>query len=689
MLMRVKAYDVFDTAVTRCFARPRDIFAETALRSAILRGAGFGPDEWSETRERAETIARRGKRSGEITVAEISSVLAKEVRLSADQLRAVLDLEWQIELESILPVQPMKREIAAVRAAGTPVAFLSDTYMSADQIRCLLIRCGIWKEGDIVLVSSEEDASKHSGALFRKANRAYEIISHTGDNCHADVGMARLHGIEARHFTGAHLNRYELSIADDPCFPKRVRSLIAGAARAARLSREEAEGEQAEVLWSTGADLIGPVFFGFVEWILRNAVERGLETIYFVSRDGQLLLAIAHQIIDSWQLPISANYLYGSRQAWHLPATTCVDEHVISWAVDMTRFSSIDDIAQRLDLESSIIQEALARHGVAEISPESNLVPAQRETLRRILRSDMAIQDEIVLRASHARKFALAYLRQEGLLDKKKCALVDVGWQGRLAHSLSRLLAIGGRPLSDQPGWYYFALTRRGRAGDANDPVKKKAYFYHGDSPRGRTAIMKCREIYEIFLQATHGSVMGYCEKEGRFEPVLADEKNTPAVQWGLKSQQGGSLAFARKCCETLAWDEAVTGDWTALAEKLLKALICHPTVAEARHFGGFRFADGQVETSRVALARAWTVREALIAFLSAEAESRHIWSQGSEVLSSRTARLLLRLRRRWERSSLHRLIALPMKALRGLHRRFKMLIQRIWFRNARNGNQK
>jgi predicted HAD superfamily hydrolase len=45
----------------------------------------------------------------------------------------------------------------------------------------------------------------------------------------------------------------------------------------------------------------------------------GITRIYFLARDGELLVEIAKLIIEHYSLKIEARYLYVSRQSLHLP----------------------------------------------------------------------------------------------------------------------------------------------------------------------------------------------------------------------------------------------------------------------------------------------------------------------------------------------------------------------------------
>ena len=66
----------------------------------------------------------------------------------------------------------------------------------------------------------------------------------------------------------------------------------------------------------------GPVILAAAAWTLLSAQRDNIDILYFVARDGEILLAVAQLLQQELGLAaeIECRYLYGSRQAWHLPA---------------------------------------------------------------------------------------------------------------------------------------------------------------------------------------------------------------------------------------------------------------------------------------------------------------------------------------------------------------------------------
>jgi hypothetical protein len=103
---------------------------------------------------------------------------------------------------------------------------------------------------------------------------------------------------------------------------------MAGAGRLCRLHGREQGGHPA--LAETAAGVVAPVLGAFVSWVLATARERGWRRLYFVSRDGQILVRMARELAGG--LGLDCRYLHGSRQAWFLAALDGFDlESAADW----------------------------------------------------------------------------------------------------------------------------------------------------------------------------------------------------------------------------------------------------------------------------------------------------------------------------------------------------------------------
>lgn len=192
--------------------------------------------------------------------------------------------------------------------------------------------------------------------------------------------------------------------------------------------------------------------------------------------------------------------------------------------------------------------------------------------------------------AEAVRARTLGYLRQEGLCDGTPWAMVDIGWHGNLQRSLGRVLALGGAP---QPVMgFYFGLVPGG-AGAAGDT----AIGYWNQMPaRGHGVLRLNHALWEIFLSADHGSVMGYRSAAGRFEPELREARNERALGWGLATWQAAVLRFTECWLEVAPQPVLPPLAWLRVLRVVYLAFYRRPTPAEAATWGRIPFSVGQVE---------------------------------------------------------------------------------------------
>jgi hypothetical protein len=193
--------------------------------------------------------------------------------------------------------------------------------------------------------------------------------------------------------------------------------------------------------------------------------------------------------------------------------------------------------------------------------------------------------DAVELRAR-----ALGYLRQEGLLDGTPWAMVDIGWHGNLQRSLARVLAAGGasRPLTG----FYFGLV----PGAAALPDDTMLGYWNQLPARGHGVRRLNHALWEIFLSADHGAVLGYCEEAGRFGPELREARNERALAWGVATLQAAVLKFAECWLEVAPRPSGATADWLAVAREVYLEFYRRPTRDEVAVWGRIPFSDGQVE---------------------------------------------------------------------------------------------
>ena len=213
------SFDVFDTALTRIWAKPTDLFWELGIQLQTAQLIEITPEVWQRLRDDVENILRRASPTGEITLSQIYRQLGSTCGWSSAESEKAMQYEIELEIASLRPVPDIQRKIQALRRQNHSIAFLSDMYLSSEMIQSLLKNYQLWAERDVLYVSNEVGVNKGSGELFQYYLTQHQIkasqLLHTGDNLYSDIKVAKKLGIQVQPFVQTYLNRYEQIIADN------------------------------------------------------------------------------------------------------------------------------------------------------------------------------------------------------------------------------------------------------------------------------------------------------------------------------------------------------------------------------------------------------------------------------------------------------------------------------------------
>lgn len=139
--------------------------------------------------------------------------------------------------------------------------------------------------------------------------------------------------------------------------------------------------------YELGASFAAPLFYGFVHRLMIQAEADGVKRLYFLARDGQLLLEIAKSIqaklgFESLEL----KYLYVSRQAMRFPSIIHLSAADLEWIFEeMDNALNLNTVARRIrmsceDLRKNLKQDLLDtldflkddRHAIIQESPATH-----------------------------------------------------------------------------------------------------------------------------------------------------------------------------------------------------------------------------------------------------------------------------------------------------------------------------
>lgn len=519
--MKLASFDIFDTVLIRKCGHPRNIFYLSAKK--LYPDTVSRREDFFLWRCRAEQEAVSKTRSKNPTLADIYDdvALAGFSEYTPEELMLA---EKQTEKENLVVNPTVKALIEQKRNEGFRICFISDMYLDSRFIADILRTSGCLQEDEPIFISCEHAARKSDGKLFDTVRQALRPATwqHFGDNLHSDVKMPRKKGITATpidtRFTPI---EQRLSGRSKAMREECELSILAGLSRCARIL----SGNDPFV--SIAADHIAPAYIPYVQFILRQAQSDGVKQLYFLSRDSYILLKSAQQFLPEYS-DIRLHYLFLSRKSLMLPYLAEVSKTAFLEALDQKTVLR-KRVSSLLGLLSTDAQE-LAASGTTFAYDKITSRDQAEDFLSKIFESDYT--PILQKRAKECHRMLLEYLRQEGVLNGEKSAMVDVGWLGTSRLMLNTILKQSGyAPVT----FYYYGIRGDVLHTQYGDYC---SYFHAGQLSTEATAL-----IENYFSASPYPTTIGYEQNgEQRICPVFPEGKvkadtritraNVDTIEW-------------------------------------------------------------------------------------------------------------------------------------------------------------
>lgn len=410
--MAYVSFDIFDTCLIRKCGAANNVFF---LLGRLLFGDDSTQAEmFYHWRVWAESEAMRRTNRKTITIAEIYDTLRPEIKgkYTAEQL---IEAEMNLESEQLRMVPSTLQLITKFRDQGYGIVFISDMYLSSSFLCNLLQREGIWQDGDQLFVSCECGYTKSTSDLYLlvEKERGSKPVFHYGDTLWSDIKMAKQAGIHAMlvHTEFSKAEQYILSKTKH--FKQALAvSCMVGIMRFSRLTSPFAFAAD------MSANFVAPIWTAYVLDILQKAMREKMERLYFLARDGYILLWIAKQLQEE-NSKLELRYLYVSRKSMYLPSFTGHTlEETEPYFGDKFRYTS------------------------------------KTQVLRYFKQYKEWNPATVQLEAVESRKRIDAYFEKEGIYNQDvNYALVDVGWKGSGRVAFNSLMSL--HHCSSKEMWYW------------------------------------------------------------------------------------------------------------------------------------------------------------------------------------------------------------------------------------------
>lgn len=371
-------------------------------------------------------------------------------------------------------------------------------------------------------------------------------------------------------------------------FPSCDGSILSGISRKLRLSYHGCSKVE-QVAISTAADVIAPMCFLFVWWVLHRAKRDGIKRLYFLARDGELLFKVACILIENWQLDIEARYLYCSRESLLLPSFQHAGSFEIDWITwGYTGNITWEEICARVGLTCDEASLFVERSGLSDLlaNPQRKIEAVDRDRIVTLLqREDFSqlVRDRVQSRYEQTRN----YLFQEGMMDNVPFALVDTGWRGSSQYALSALLAKGEeRPVQGLIG-YYLGLNRHACCYDG-DQLNAFLFDWRTGKRDDQLYNFIC---FEMLCSAEHGRTIGYRKMGERIAPILGQDLSFMVAPLA-RHHHRVAVDYSRLATQKLSFLSLRADVAAQTVRQLARTFICQPDLEQAEVYGEWPMAS-------------------------------------------------------------------------------------------------
>lgn len=619
----VISFDIFDTLIERPFRQANDIF--DAIEPDARRIMGIADLAFREQREKARGLVADGAHGEEITLNERYKAMVQNLALPANKADELQALEERAELHYCRPRRFGREMYELAIALGKKIILVSDTYFDKAFIERLLEKNGFVND-HVLYVSSETGVLKATGRMFEHISQELGIkgsqVLHFGDNPDADVKPAEAFGWTAWYTPRcAELFDKESRLA---ALPKVKRGGLSGSImqalvanklfwRPENLAQPSHAGSNPE---DFGYAIAGPMFFGFAKWVAESALKDGVETLYFLSRDGDIVKRCYDAISVNYDNAPQAVYLKASRRALSVASIFSRQDLVDLLDVNFTP-TPISLLMQNRFGIKDISTDVYAEAGFYN-SDECADIKVNKENIVRLI--DL-VCDEILRNAAEERDALLGYYAEQGLLQDKRHAVVDIGHNGTLQASISRLTN------SNALSGYYFVTYKDVIRNIESKGMKAAGYFGERIDPAtsGHPYIANILMYEAIFLN-DESTFIRTRKIDGSWRHECLESPRENGRKQFIHSVHDQVVKFAEDMAQVFSRNLADTPFDADLATAHYRSFLDRPTLADASLFKNVAFEN--VYSGRDTRMIISCEKEDSGAFLE-----RSIWKQGAMVV--------------------------------------------------------
>ncbi|GAA0077167.1 hypothetical protein UT300005_15450 [Clostridium sp. CTA-5] len=345
------------------------------------------------------------------------------------------------------------------------------------------------------------------------------------------------------------------------------------------------------VIYKTTVMVTAPTLVSYVLYILKDAQNKKIERLYFLSRDGYIMRKIANILCKSYGIDIECRYLYCSRLALRAPL------YLMDKKEAMERFCAEGlKISPKVVLQRAGINEEIQNKILDELNIDFKDKSLNNNELKLFggkLKDNLCFTKEAYNYAESHYENIYEYFIQEGLTEDKNYAIVDTGWIGSMQRHIRQILYYSGN--SKKLKGYYFGMFENGKKEDGEYNC-----FYFSKKDNSLRRVLFNNNVFECMCSANHGMTIGYYkDNKGIITPVFKEYTE----KWNVNLQLNIIEEFTKIFVKKNQWIDIKIDVLPQVIKKLLISFMVFPSKEEASVYGSIPFCDDSTENYMINLA--------------------------------------------------------------------------------------
>lgn len=494
--------DIFDTTIIRTVDHPTEIF-----RFVEKRADKLGVKNFFEKRIKAQELAEK-KLGKKTTFNDIYYHFMNLYKTDVEVVESLKEYELEEEIRHSLASRAFKELIDFYYEKGIPVYFLSDMYLTQQELKKILKIKGIENYNGII-VSCEYGKTKADSKLYdviRTVIGEDKKIVHIGDNIRTDF----INVLFQKNFS-----------------PVLVSTIQGNLEKICTYGSMRTNG----ILYNWGFCEFGPVMYGFCRWIKKEVEQNKDYSILFLTREGAYIKRLydkfascMHHNVGNISGEITQTKLmYISRRSV-FGAMADLDWKSVKEYISYTG-SSLMDIGEMFQISEDRISQVSVRYGLDK-DKELKDIPNKDDILN-------ALRDECSSYSETQRKHLIKYFHT--VCPENKAILVDIGWRGSMQFYLQELLEFSGIHVTFK-GLYF------GEYSADEFQCVKKGYVCQDSNKYAVDSTINASFVFENAMMLDLGTTIRYEESVGAIRPVTANAEKVDTDK--IKQIQEGVYDF-------------------------------------------------------------------------------------------------------------------------------------------------